>query len=130
MYDRKETLKREYEQKLAEIEREQRCCCHEWEEPVYNPETKQVPYGFKITGRGADIWSEPEGYRDEKVPRWSRRCKKCGKVEYTYKQKTKTEVTTYGPDFSSETGDAPHSPTGGVNHQKQTGRQWETRIPY
>lgn len=99
MLDRKEAIKQEYEAKLAEIEREQRYCHHEWEEPVYNPEIKKVPYGIRITGHAGNMWSEPEGYLDESVPRWTRRCKKCGKLEHTYKQKT--VVTMCGPDFSS-----------------------------
>ncbi len=33
--------------------------------------------------QGSDVWGEPEGYRDVEHKRWSRTCKKCGKVEYT-----------------------------------------------
>lgn len=98
MYNRKEELKREYTQKLARIEQEERNCCHEWEASIYNPEIKYVPYGIKIIGYAGNMWSEPEGYREEKIPRWSRRCKKCGKVEYTYKKKP--VISCYEADFS------------------------------
>ena len=98
MYDRKEELEREYKQKLAQIEREQSQCSHIWEPTIYNPEKKMVPYGIKITGYAGNMWSEPEGYREESVPRWSRRCKKCGKAEYTYKQKP--IISDYEADFS------------------------------
>ena len=37
-------------------------------------------------------------HREENVPRRSRRCKKCGKVEYTYKQKP--IISDYEADFS------------------------------
>lgn len=98
MYDRKEELEREYKQKLAQIEREQSQCSHIWEPTIYNPGKKMVPYGCRILRQGVDFWSEPEGYREESVPRWSRRCRKCGKVEYTYKQKP--IISDYEADFS------------------------------
>lgn len=98
MYDRKEELEREYKQKFAQIEREQSQCSHIWEQTIYNPAKKMVPYGCRVLRQGVDFWSEPEGYREENVPRWSRRCKKCGKVEYTYKQKP--IISDYEADFS------------------------------
>ncbi len=98
MYDKREEIEREYKLKLALIEREQKQCSHVWESTIYNPEKKMVPYGCKTIVQGSDIWSEPEGYREENVPRWSRRCEKCGKVEYTYKQKP--IISDYEADFS------------------------------
>ena len=83
---REEQLKREYESKLSALKAEQNNCRHEWSETKYDPEIKREPYGFKTVGQGSHIWTEPEGYRDVKHDRWSRTCKKCGKVEYTKKQ--------------------------------------------
>lgn len=36
-----------------------------------------------MVAQGSDVWGEPEGYRDVEHKRWSRTCRKCGKVEYT-----------------------------------------------
>lgn len=82
--------RRRMERLLEEVRQEQQAmdnCSHgDWTEPIYDPETKRVPYGYKTVGHGSDVWTEPEGYRDETVNRWSRECKKCGKIEYTYTQ--------------------------------------------
>lgn len=78
-----EQLKREYERKLSALRAEQNRCSHEWGEVKYDPEIKKVPYGYKTITQGSDVWGEPEGYRDVEHKRWSRTCKKCGKVEYT-----------------------------------------------
>ena len=83
---REEQLKVEYENKLAILKAEQNNCNHEWGEIKYDPEIKKEPYGYKSVGHGSDIWVEPEGYHDIEYKRWSRTCKKCGKVEYTKQQ--------------------------------------------
>lgn len=49
-------------------------------------EAIRIPYGLKNVGKGSDIWMEPEGYRDGTKDRWSRECKKCGHIQYTYTQ--------------------------------------------
>jgi len=92
---REEELKREYERKLSVLHSEQSRCQHEWEETKYDPEIKSEPYGCKVVGHGSDIWPEPEGYRDVEHDRWSRTCKKCGKVEYTKEKK----AIKYEPKF-------------------------------
>ncbi len=78
MYDRKEELERNTNRNLLK-EREQSQCSHIWEPTIYNPEKKMVPYGCRVLRQGVDFWSEPEGYREENVPRWSRRCRKCAR---------------------------------------------------
>lgn len=80
---REEQLKREYERKLSALRAEQNICCHEWGEVKYDPEIKKEPYGYRMIAQGSDVWGEPEGYHDVEHKRWSRTCKKCGKVEYT-----------------------------------------------
>lgn len=77
------------EQLQRDIIREQQAlkdCKHDWSEGKYDPQAIRVPYGQKNVGKGVDIWFEPEGYRDSTKDRWSRECKKCGKIEYTYTQ--------------------------------------------
>lgn len=83
---REEQLKEEYERKLSALRAEQNRCCHEWGEVKYDPEIKKEPYGYRMVTQGSDVWGEPEGYRDVEHKRWSRTCKKCGKVEYTTHQ--------------------------------------------
>lgn len=83
---REEQIKREYEEKLAALRNEQNNCKHDWADVVYDPEMKKEPYGYRPVHMGSDCWGEPEGYRDVKHDRWSRTCKKCGKVEYTTEQ--------------------------------------------
>lgn len=80
---RQEQLKKEYEEKLAEINREQANCDHEWGEVVYDPEITSEPIDFELKFRGSDCYHVPTGYHDVEHKRWSRTCKKCGKVEYT-----------------------------------------------
>lgn len=92
---REEQLKREYESKLSALRREQSNCNHEWGEVKYDPEIKREPYGYRIVTQGSDVWGEPKGYRDVEHKRWSRTCKKCGKVEYTKEQ----VATKYEPKF-------------------------------
>lgn len=59
-------------------------CAHDWDEAKYDPEEYMKPYGSKQTGKGSDPYWEPEGYTKSEIDRWSRECKKCGKIEYTY----------------------------------------------
>lgn len=82
---REEQLKKEYEDKLAALKKEQSSCSHEWTEPKYDPEIEKVP---KYVDRfiGSDYIPELIGFTEKKIDRWSRTCKKCGKVEYTKEQ--------------------------------------------
>lgn len=61
-------------------------CGHEWLPAIYDPEEYKEPYGSKQVGAGSDPYWEPEGYTTKLKPRWSRECKKCGRIEYTYTQ--------------------------------------------
>lgn len=92
---REEQLKREYETKLAALREEQLHCNHEWDAVKYDPEIKKEPYGYRKVVTGCHIWGEPVGYRDVEYQRWSRTCKKCGKVEYT----TEQIAVKYEPKF-------------------------------
>lgn len=83
---REDEIRRRYEAELSALHREQSQCQHEWDETKYDPEIKKEPYGCRIEHQGVDMWPVPEGYHDVSYPRWSRTCKKCGKVEYTKEQ--------------------------------------------
>jgi hypothetical protein len=61
-------------------------CGHEWDEAKYDPEDYMKPYGSRQVGKGSDPWWEFEGYTPAQKDRWSRECKKCGKIQYTYTQ--------------------------------------------
>lgn len=93
---REEALKHEYEAKLAALRKEQSHCVHDWAEPKYDPEIKKEPYGHEMITQGSDVWWRPTGYRDVEYERWSRTCKKCGKVEYT----KETTVVKTAPKFN------------------------------
>jgi hypothetical protein len=80
---REEQLKKEYEEKLATLRREQCNCNHVWSEPIYDPEIKRVPSDYEMITQGSDVWYMPSSYKEVRDPRWSRTCKNCGKVEYT-----------------------------------------------
>jgi hypothetical protein len=92
---REEALKAEYEAKLRALKQEQSNCAHEWGDSKYDPEIKREPYGQEMVTQGSDVWWVPQGYRDVEHKRWSRTCKKCGKVEYT----TQTVVLATAPKF-------------------------------
>lgn len=79
---REEQLKREYESKLSALRTEQRNCCHEWDEVKYDPEEIKEPI-YETRFQGVDCYFETVGHKTVKNDRWSRTCKKCGKVEYT-----------------------------------------------
>jgi hypothetical protein len=82
---REERLREDYENKLRELHIEQNMCIHEWEDPKYDPEIKLIP---QYTDRwvGVDYMPAICGFSEKKIDRWSRTCKKCGKVEYTKEQ--------------------------------------------
>ncbi len=82
---RLEQLKFEYEANLRRIEQEQRNCNHEWAAPKYDPEIQKIPQ-YKDRFIGSDYMPIIDGYGEKKIDRWSRTCKKCGKVEYTKEQ--------------------------------------------
>lgn len=95
MLSREEQLKHEYESKLVALRSEQAHCHHEWGEVKYDPEVTQEPI-YETRWQGVDCWPELVGSRPVRTPRWSRTCKKCGKVEYTKEQ----VATHYEPKFN------------------------------
>lgn len=91
---REEQLKREYESKLSALRAEQNSCRHEWGEVNYDPEEINEPI-YETHWQGVDCFPELVGTRQTRKDRWSRTCKKCGKVEYTKEQ----VAVKYEPKF-------------------------------
>jgi len=96
MFNMNDNIRKLQEQIEAE-KRKISNCNHVFDNSFYNPETIREPYGFKTVGQGSDVWTEPEGYRDVKKDRWTRKCKVCGFEEHTHSQKP--IVSGYEPDF-------------------------------
>ncbi len=78
-----------------EIEVQQRNCSHDWGDTVSDPIITPRSRFSHYEGHGSDPnpIHVPDGH--DTKPRWSRTCKRCGKVEYTEKRKA---VETK-PDF-------------------------------
>ena len=72
-------------------------CKHIFNEPKFDPETVSVGYGSVQDGAGSDPHWSYAGYRDVEKDRWSRKCKLCGNVEYTYTQEA--IIKEYKPKF-------------------------------
>lgn len=92
---REEEIRARYEKDLSDMRREQSECNHNWDEVKYDPEIKNVPQ-YRDAFKGSDYMPELVGFTEKKVDRWSRTCKKCGKVEYTKEQK----AIKYEPNFN------------------------------
>lgn len=92
---REEEIRMKYEKELEDMYREQSACTHEWDEVRYDPEIKQEPASYEYEGAGVDKYPVVTSWKEVKIPRWSRTCKKCGKVEYTKEQ----VAVKYEPKF-------------------------------
>ena len=80
-----------------EVANEERTCQHDWSNPAYDPDTKLEGTFDHYEPHGSD--PEPiYNYHEVKVDRWSRTCKKCGKKEYTKKQKSVATAPDFGRD--------------------------------
>lgn len=87
------------ERQIAEEKSKIKNCYHHFDKPFYNPEKQMVGYGYKTVGQGSDVWGDYEGYHEQSVDRWTRRCAFCGLEQHTYKQKEVKNAATYEPDF-------------------------------
>ena len=86
-------IERELYEKKARLQNKQTVCNHEWADVKYDPEHYKRAMFSHYEPHGSD----PEPIYDY-VPavkdRWSRTCKKCGKVEYGYqKEVVKRELS-------------------------------------
>lgn len=91
--DKIKALQREIELEEAKM----KSCGHNFGASKYDPEKIREEYGSKLVSQGSDHWYQPEGWRDALKPRWSRKCSKCGYIQYAYSEKV-TEVKKE-PDF-------------------------------
>ena len=64
--------------KIDALKNTQKNCNHIWNNTKFDPETVREGYGA-----GSDPHWSFVGYHDVKKVRWSRKCKKCGIVEYS-----------------------------------------------
>lgn len=92
---REEEIRSRYERELENMRREQSKCSHDWGSVEYDPEIQKIPK-YEDRFIGSDYMPELVGFTEKKVDRWSRTCKKCGKVEYTKEQK----AVKYEPNFN------------------------------
>lgn len=71
-------------------------CHHDWDNAKYDPETQQEEYltgEYETNGVHHHALS---AFRPKIVDRWSRTCKICGFIEYTYKK----APVNYSPVFN------------------------------
>lgn len=94
---REEEIRYRYERELKELHREQANCKHDWAEAKFDPEIEKHPQ-YETRWQGVDCFPVVVGYKEVSVGRWSRTCKKCGKVEYT-KEQVPAEPIKYKPKF-------------------------------
>ena len=93
MNDKIRSLQRQIEEEKRLIDN----CHHDWTDAFYNPTIEKRGYGSVQDGAGSDPHWSYAGYEDVSVPRWTRKCKKCG-----YEQHTKERaavVSHYEPKF-------------------------------
>lgn len=83
MISREQEIRNEFERQLRELHEEQANCNHDWTDPEYDPEITRRPSRYETVRQGSDIWERPCEWKEVSIDRWSRKCKKCGKVEYT-----------------------------------------------
>lgn len=93
---KEEELKAEYERKLQALRYEQSICDHNWGSVIYDPEEISEPV-YETRWQGVDCYPALVGSRLIKKDRWSRTCKKCGKIEYT----SEKVAVKYEPKFNS-----------------------------
>ena len=80
--------------RVAEIERLQRECDHEWDEP-YETTMNEPIHEMKF--HGVDCFPEVVGYK--KIKCWARICKKCEKKEITKETEIVPVQTVIRPKF-------------------------------
>ena len=80
------TLADKIKQLQSEIEKcqnEIKNCKHIWGNIIFDSETVKEPIYDHLEPCGSDPYPVFR-WVDKTIPRWSRKCKECGKVEHTY----------------------------------------------
>ena len=93
MNDRIKELQREIDAERTRMSN----CSHDFGKVKFDPEIVMLGYGSVQDGAGSDPHWSYEGYIPTEKNRWSRKCKICGKTEYTYKKEP--IITGYEPKF-------------------------------
>lgn len=86
------------ELKIKELKRQQALCKHNFGEPYNDSETKREEYytgGY--TTQGTHI-NYNTAYREVKIPRFTRKCNLCGKIQHTYEM-VNVAKPVYEPKF-------------------------------
>jgi len=81
------------ELRLSELRKAQEKCGHVWGNPLYDPKLGYKAYvtgEYECRGSGYELKTAMDKVL---VPRWSRTCNNCGKVEYTEVEEEKVVVT-------------------------------------
>ncbi len=71
-------------------------CKHDFNDAKFDPEIVRSPY-YNMCTQGVDVYYEISGYKNAQKDRWSRECKICGYVQYTYRQEP--VIKEYRPKF-------------------------------
>lgn len=80
-----ESIELEFKRKRNDLKNKYNSCSHEWGTVEYVPEKEEVPK-YETAWQGVDCYPKLVGFSTQMKDRWARQCKKCGKVEYTYKK--------------------------------------------
>ncbi len=84
---------------VRKIELAQSLCKHEWNEPVYKPYEKERTT-FELVPFGSDPYVKEVGTGSfDKIKRWTRTCKICGKEESTEELCDKVILSRKEPKF-------------------------------
>ena len=86
-------------ERIAELEKRQLSCNHEWLEPEYDPEEREIKRDEFVYLGSDSYYTEVGTGNYEKIDRWSRVCKKCQKKEYTYEEEVIPVKTITRPKF-------------------------------
>lgn len=92
--NRLKELKRRHAAELAAVMNEQRNCSHSWGPVIHDPEIVNQPI-YETRFKGSDCFPVMVSTKLVKQDRWSRTCRKCGKVEYT----KDIVATAFAPNF-------------------------------
>ena len=84
---------------IDRLKEEQQRCQHNWGDTYSNPrKTKEQVATGKLIQQGSDAWPETR-LQDVEVPRWSRKCTKCGLVQHTERMREVKQPIKVEPHF-------------------------------
>ncbi len=96
--DRLKRQIRKLQEQVRKIEESQAKCQHDWGDIKYDQEKRRTGT-TELVWQGSDYYYRGVDTGYENVDRWSRTCKKCGKIEYTYEIEEVAVKTISRPKF-------------------------------